>query len=144
VTGSSRTAAQLRTIGWLHAVLTERDLDHWVFGGWAVDLHLGETTREHADVDVAVWEVDRGAIEALLLGAGWSHRPDPAEDGYTAYARDDVRLELAFLARAGDGTVHTPLVEGAGWWGGRRSSRTSPALAPTRRPPRRTASTSLG
>jgi hypothetical protein len=116
MTRSPTTAAQLATIAWLHAVLTARGVDCWVFGGWAVDLHLGETSREHADIDLAVWEADRGAIDAVLRAGGWRHAPEADEDGYTAYGRHDVRLELAFLARDADGTVYTPLEDGRGSW----------------------------
>jgi predicted DNA-binding protein (MmcQ/YjbR family) len=110
------TAAQLEAIAWLHAALTERGLDHWLFGGWAVDLHLGRVTREHDDVDLAVWRSDLDEIEGLLLGAGWVRREGADADGYTAYTRGAVRLELAFLARDGSGVVHTPLQEGRGEW----------------------------
>jgi hypothetical protein len=47
-----------------------------------------------------------------------SRRPatEEQEDGYTGYERDGVRLELAFLARAEDGQVYTPLKEGRSAW----------------------------
>jgi hypothetical protein len=47
---------------------------------------------------------------------GWSHAPEEGEDGYTGYQRDDVRLELAFLARDANGDIYTPLREGRGTW----------------------------
>src|SRR5689334_4909817 len=35
----------------------------WAFaGGWAIDLWLGEQTREHHDVEVAVRRVDRAVL----------------------------------------------------------------------------------
>ena len=113
---SPAAEAQLATIGWLQAVLAARGTDHWVFGGWAVELHLGRTSRDHADVDVAIWAADRAAVEALLFDGGWAHTPEAGEDGYTAYTRGGVRVELAFLERAGDGTVYTPLANGRGSW----------------------------
>ena len=87
-----------------------------MFGGWAVDLHLGRTTRQHDDVDLAVWEVDRDAVDALLVEHGWMRTPEAGEDGYTAYENGPVRLEVAFLDRDETGTVWTPLVDGRGTW----------------------------
>lgn len=37
-----------------------------VAGGWAIDLALGRATRPHADVDVAVFRSDQGALRAVL------------------------------------------------------------------------------
>jgi hypothetical protein len=38
-------------------------------GGWAVDAWLGRQTREHHDVDIAIFVEDQGALPELL--AGW-------------------------------------------------------------------------
>jgi hypothetical protein len=46
----------------------------------------------------------------------WQHTPEEGEDGYTAYTRGAVRLELAFLARDQVGTIYTPLCEGRASW----------------------------
>jgi hypothetical protein len=114
-TGGS-AGAQLGTIGWLDEILTEQGLDYWLFGGWAVDFHAGRVTRDHADVDVAVWAADLDRIRALLQTEGWVHAPEPGEDGYIGYERQGVRLELAFLASDEAGTIYTPLAEGRGDW----------------------------
>jgi Aminoglycoside-2''-adenylyltransferase len=116
MTTGSRAAAQLETIGWLHRNLAEQGIEYWLFGGWAVDFHAGRVTRDHADVDLAVWRTDLGHVRALLEAHGWAHVPEPGEDGYTGYERGDVRVELAFLARDDDGTVYTPLTDGRGSW----------------------------
>jgi hypothetical protein len=107
--------AQLRDIGWLQACLAGQGIDYWLFGGWAVDFHVGRVTRDHADVDVAVWAGDLHRIGALLEAEGWIHAPVPGEDGYTGYERRGTRLELALLARDEEG-VHTPLADGRGDW----------------------------
>jgi aminoglycoside-2''-adenylyltransferase len=108
--------AQLRTIDWLHSVFEEQRIDYWLFGGWAVDFHAGRITRDHADVDVAVWAVDLDRIGTLLEAAGWARAAAPDDNGYTAFERAGTRLELAFLARDDAGVVHTPLGEGRGDW----------------------------
>jgi Aminoglycoside-2''-adenylyltransferase len=107
---------QLETIGWLHTVLGEQGIDYWLFGGWAVDFHTGRVTRDHSDVDLAIWQSDLEIIGRLLEAHGWVHAPEPGEQGYTGYEREEVRVELAFLARDETGTVHTPLPDGQGDW----------------------------
>ena len=39
-----------------------------------------------------------------------------ALDGYLAFVNNDVRLELAFIARDEDGTIYTPLPDGRASW----------------------------
>jgi hypothetical protein len=109
-------AAQLTTIGWLHQRLAEDHVDYWLFGGWAVDFHAGRVTRDHEDIDLAVWHADLDRLRVLLEGEGWAHAPVPEEDGYTGYERGGVRLELAFLARDEAGITYTPLAQGRGDW----------------------------
>lgn len=38
----------------------------WIAGGWAIDLFLGEQTREHEDVDVAILRKDEVAFRTYL------------------------------------------------------------------------------
>lgn len=40
----------------------------WIGGGWAIDLFLGRTTREHADVDVVVLRDDQELVRQHLRG----------------------------------------------------------------------------
>jgi hypothetical protein len=116
MSAGAKSAARLRTIGWLDVLLAEQGIDYWLFGGWAVDFHAGRVTRDHADIDVAVWAADLTRIGTLLEAEGWAHAPEPEEEGYTGYERGDTRLELAFLARDDGGTICTPLREGRGDW----------------------------
>ena len=45
----------------------------WCFcGGWAIDLFLGEATRPHKDVDIALVRPDQLAAQAYLLERGWT------------------------------------------------------------------------
>jgi hypothetical protein len=76
----------------------------------------GAITRSHGDIDIAVWLRDRPAIAGLLPGQGWEHTPGAGEDDYTTYARDGVRLDLAFLERGDGGLVYTPLRAGRALW----------------------------
>jgi hypothetical protein len=107
---------QLAALAHVLNVFEGDGIESWLFGGWAVDFHVGAVTRAHADLDLAVWAADAERIAALLERAGWSHAPEEGEDGYTGYARDGVRLELAFLVRRDDGRVWTPLRDGFASW----------------------------
>jgi hypothetical protein len=49
----------------------------WIGGGWALDLHIGRQTREHADVDVIIRRSDQKLLRAFL--PGWDIRV--AHDG---------------------------------------------------------------
>jgi hypothetical protein len=116
MTIGGKARAQLETIGWLHIRLGEQGIHYWLFGGWAVDFHAGRVTRDHEDVDLAVWQSDFDHVSGLLEAHGWSHAPEQGEEGYTGYERGEVRVELAFLARDEAGTVYTPLTHGRGVW----------------------------
>ena len=109
-------AHQLAALATLADALAQRGIPYWLFGGWAVDFHAGRLTREHADIDIAVWRTDASALTLILRDRGWRHSPEPGEDGYTAYQRDGVRLEVAFLAHDDAGLVYTPLRNGRGEW----------------------------
>ena len=107
---------QLAALARLDGVLAMHKVPYWLFGGWAVDFHAGSVTRSHDDLDIAVWSKDHERIAELLATDGWQHTPQEGEDGYTAYTRGTVRLELAFLARDQEGTIYTPLREGRASW----------------------------
>lgn len=40
----------------------------WIAGGWAIDLFIGEETREHDDIDVQILRRDQQAVRAILHG----------------------------------------------------------------------------
>ena len=110
---AARQLEALRAVG---AALADAGIDYWLFGGWGVDFHVGEVTRPHGDVDLAVWLDDIPQIVRLPEGSGWRHAPEEDEDGGTGYERDGVRLELTYLVRAADGSVVIPLRAGPAKW----------------------------
>jgi hypothetical protein len=109
-------ARQLADIAELGALLDSGGLDYWLFGGWAVDFHVGTVTRPHGDIDLAVWSRDARAISDLLAVEGWRHTPAIDEDGGTGYERDGIRLELTFLVEGGRGEVLLALSQGTAVW----------------------------
>jgi hypothetical protein len=107
---------QLAAFAQTHELFTRSGIDYWLFGGWAVDFHMGSITRVHDDIDVGVWLDDQDRIARLLKAEGWNHAPEPDEDGGTGYERDGVRLELTFLVPGDGGEVYIPLRAGRVLW----------------------------
>lgn len=66
--------AQLNIIREISDVLSRAAIDHWLFGGWAVDFAVGEVTRQHRDVDFVVWEGDLPRIIGQLKLLGYQAR----------------------------------------------------------------------
>lgn len=108
--------AQLAALKELDELLGGAAVEYWLFGGWAVDAHTGRVTREHDDLDVAVWLSDARRVVELLDSHGWARQPEAGEDGYTCFARHSVRLDLVFLVRDDAGRVYTPVREGRADW----------------------------
>ncbi|MFL5950161.1 MAG: nucleotidyltransferase domain-containing protein [Gaiellaceae bacterium] len=100
---------QLSALAQLQDMFASAHIEHWLFGGWAVDFYVGSITRAHDDIDVAVWLDDLPRIGELLAADGWSHAPEADEDGGTGYERAGVRLELTFLVSDANGDTFIPL-----------------------------------
>jgi phage tail sheath protein FI len=113
---TAQSRQQLSALDETHELLSRSRIDYWLFGGWAVDFHVGSVTRLHDDIDIAVSFDDRDRIARLLEAAGWKHAPDADEDGGTGYERGAVRLELTFVVRGAGGGVYVPLREGRVLW----------------------------
>jgi lincosamide nucleotidyltransferase A/C/D/E len=64
----------------LYDLFERQGITIWIDGGWAVDALLGEQTRSHGDLDIA--------LEVRLLGR---LRDVLAERGYQPIPRDDTR-----------------------------------------------------
>src|SRR6266542_5304713 len=71
----------------------------WIAGGWAIDLWLGEVTREHGDVEISVWREDQLALREHWAGWEWL---TPVEDEFVG--GDGKKLEMPahqLMARKG-------------------------------------------
>jgi hypothetical protein len=108
---------QLGAISRLHGLFGRQNLDYWLFGGWAVDFHAGRVTREHADIDIAVWVADLEPAKAVLDQEGWILTLDALQDGYAEFGNGSMHLDLTYLTRdEATGAVYTPLLQGRGDW----------------------------
>ena len=65
--------------------LDSAGLEHWFFGGWAVDLWVGRLTRAHDDIDVLV-----GVVEEIAESGDFSafDTPEAETAGDNAHAFD--------------------------------------------------------
>nr|WP_170955517.1 hypothetical protein [Ornithinimicrobium cerasi] len=84
-------------------------MDHWFFGGWAVDLWVGRLTRPHDDIDVLVWRRDARRVDDALEAAGWVHAPTPEDLVGTSYVRNEYELQLTFVVPGEGGGVVVPV-----------------------------------
>jgi len=73
-------------------LLASEGIDVWVDGGWAVDALLGEQTRLHNDLDLAVRLEDRERYDAAMSAAGFRLVRDDGPCNYVA--ADDNRCEV--------------------------------------------------
>ena len=92
-------------VGSASDALVAAGLEHWFFGGWAVDLWVGRPTRPHDDIDVLVWRRDEAPVHQTLQGAGWVPTPTPEDVVGTTYARDGYELQLTFVVPGAEGGV---------------------------------------
>ena len=61
-------------------LFAQHRIEVWVDGGWGVDALLGEQTRPHGDLDIALQHADVPKLRALLEARGYRDVP-----------RDDTR-----------------------------------------------------
>ncbi len=58
----------------LYDLLDRAGIEVWIDGGWAVDALLGEPTRRHADLDVALETKSVGRLHEVLAERGFRER----------------------------------------------------------------------
>lgn len=66
----------------------------WVDGGWCVDALVGEQTREHDDLDVAVDRDDLDALVAVLNTAGYHRQLTEASTDWNFVMVDDLGRQV--------------------------------------------------
>jgi lincosamide nucleotidyltransferase A/C/D/E len=80
----------------IYNLLAAHDIPIWVDGGWGIDALLGEQTRPHDDLDIAV---DHQHVERLcaLLGERGYHeipRPDTSEYNFVLADEREDKIDV--------------------------------------------------
>jgi hypothetical protein len=102
-------AEQLTALAWLHEASSGRGPVYWLFGGCAVDFQAGRVCGRTTTSMSPCGYVNQGRIASLLSADGWQETSETAADGYIAYRRGAIRLEVAFLERGEEGAcTHRP------------------------------------
>jgi len=52
-------------------LLKDQEFDYAFCGGHALDIHLGQTTRPHGDIDLSAWWDDRNRVISFMQAQGW-------------------------------------------------------------------------
>ena len=55
----------------LYSSLENLGVEIWIDGGWGVDALLGEQSRSHQDLDIAIEEKDVPKLKEMLCGRGY-------------------------------------------------------------------------
>ena len=106
---SAEHARGLEALEIAATALEQAGLEHWFFGGWAVDLWVGRPTRAHDDIDVLVWRRDEPQVHQALTAAGWLHTPSPDDLVGTNYAHGQHDLQLTFVVPGEGAGVVVPV-----------------------------------
>jgi len=84
----------------------------WVDGGWAVDALLGSQTRDHADLDIAVQQLDLECLRLMLEESGYRDVPRDDTRPWNFVLGDDagrlVDIHVVVLDEAGNGIYGPP------------------------------------
>ena len=103
----TEAAQQQAMIAALALTLNVAPVRYWLMGGWAVDAHLGRTTRRHSDIDFAVFFADRSPLKDALGTHGLVSVPG-AEPAGEFFDGGPCRVEITYLVETSYGEMITP------------------------------------
>jgi len=80
----------------IYNLLSRNQITIWVDGGWCIDALLGEQSREHPDLDIAVQRKDNAKLRDLLEGKGFHEQQlnDSAEWMYVMKNADGKQVDV--------------------------------------------------
>jgi len=88
-----------------HNLLKAARIPHWLAGGWAIDFLVGRVTRQHSDVDFAIWKDDWRRVEALLLAHEFTLRANEFPDETGRLVHKETRFEFYLLQKNAVGDI---------------------------------------
>jgi hypothetical protein len=104
----TRARRQLDVIATTTTDFDRAGIVHWLIGGWAVDFHLGRVSRNHSDVDFALWVSDRELATRVLTRRGFRPDHSRSSDGVELFVGSIEHVEITYIGLAADGSVVTP------------------------------------
>jgi hypothetical protein len=114
-------AAQLEVISEITRLFQDRGIEHWLFGGWAVDFTLGAISRPHGDVDFVAWRSDALTIRDILTHHEYEEMPDPdAGKLHLKFSKQGQEIDVILVYPESDGQVYW---NGEPWFAGAFGSR---------------------
>ncbi|MBP7834723.1 nucleotidyltransferase family protein [Candidatus Saccharibacteria bacterium] len=89
----------------IYNYLKENNIDAWIDGGWCVDALLGQQTREHPDLDIAVNRKHNAKLRDLLKNKGFQEqrRNDSAEWMYILKNKNGLQVDIHVFEYDGNG-----------------------------------------
>lgn len=80
------------TVEEINHLMKDVSVSWWIAGGWALDLHYGQQTREHGDMDILIRSEDLDALKKYL---GESYELFIADNGMLTQLEDSESLSVA-------------------------------------------------
>jgi len=78
----------------LYRLFEENGIKVWINGGWGIDALLGEQTRPHNDLDIAVQHKNAPKLRELLEGKGYKEIKRPDSKDYNFVLGDNNGHEV--------------------------------------------------
>lgn len=99
----------------LLSALDNQDVHYWLYGGWGVDCLLGEQSRAHSDLDLALPRIELDRVRALSASRGYFLIRDWLP--MTLAFRDDQghEVDLHPVDMTADGGGTQVLLDGRTW-----------------------------
>jgi hypothetical protein len=98
------TESQLEVLRELKEISESLNITLWLRGGWAIDFLLGQITRLHRDIDLITWIEHKETLENALREAGYNLQP--ISIGQTDFCKSDVDVQIGYLTKTSDRTIH--------------------------------------
>ena len=99
------SAIQMRLIDEIRDALDAAGVAWWLFGGWAVDFHLGRVSREHGDIELYIWSVDAERVSKVFRGAGFAPETIAYPDEAVEFTKDGQLICAVLLVETAEGIV---------------------------------------
>lgn len=105
---SASTATQLELLREIRDALADAGVHWWLFGGWAMDAHAGEVTRDHADIEIFLWIDDAEAACSALVQAGYARWAGLYPEECVPFTKAGQEIGLWYITANEEGQIVTP------------------------------------